>query len=110
MRISLPYPPSTNRYYRTYRGHVTISAEAKAYKAKVRGILFMGRPYDGPVSVSLDVYRPRKSGDLDNRLKVTLDALRGIAFHDDSQVVEIRAVRHDDKGNPRVEIEILELK
>ncbi len=108
MFLILPYPPSANRYWRTFRGHVTVSAEAKAYKLAVAliGKKSTLRPLDGFIGVALDVYRPRRSGDLDNRLKVTLDALRGIAFHDDSQVVEIRAVRHDDKGNPRVEIEI----
>lgn len=105
--FSLPYPPSANRYWRTDRGGLPhISDEARAYKAKVRKLCLGLRPIDGSVSVEVAVYRPQKSGDLDNRLKVTLDALRGIAFHDDSQVVELHARRHDDKANPRVEVSI----
>ena len=50
--------------------------------------------------------RPQRSGDLDNRLKCLLDSLNGIAWSDDGQIVEIHAYRHDDKKNPRVEIEI----
>ena len=55
---------------------------------------------------SVVVYRARRAGDLDNSLKVLLDALNGIAFEDDSQVVEIHARREEDPANPRVEVQI----
>lgn len=50
-----------------------------------------------------------KSGDLDNRLKISQDALKGICFEDDRQIVELHAFRFDDKANPRIEIEIKEI-
>jgi crossover junction endodeoxyribonuclease RusA len=84
------------------------SEEARTYQltiaalARVKGI----RPQDGEIKVTLDFYRPRKSGDLDNRIKVVLDGLQGTAFRDDSQVVEIHARRHDDPRRPRVEAKI----
>lgn len=52
----------------------------------------------------MDFYRPAKRGDLDNRIKILLDALEGIAFENDSQIIEIHARRFDDKLNPRVSI------
>lgn len=52
------------------------------------------------------VYRPRRVGDLMNREKVLSDALQGIAFHDDKQIVEAHFYQHDDKDNPRVEVEV----
>lgn len=33
--------------------------------------------------------------DIDNVLKAVLDALNGVAYKDDSQVVEVRVVKHD---------------
>ncbi len=60
----------------------------------------------GPVSVNVRVYRPARRGDLDNCLKVLLDALKGIAFVDDSQVVHIHARRYEDKANPRAEVTV----
>jgi crossover junction endodeoxyribonuclease RusA len=64
------------------------------------------RPFAGPVAVYLHVYRARKAGDLDNSAKVLLDALQGVAYNDDAQIVELHLYRHDDKANPRVEVEV----
>lgn len=103
--LTLPYPPSANRYWRVWRGRAVTSDEARAYKLTIAH-LFKATPLEGLLSVDLAVCRPRRSGDLDNRIKVTLDALRGIAFVDDSQIVAIHATRHEDKANPRVEVVI----
>ena len=104
--ITLPFPPSVNRYWRAYRGRVCKSADAKAYQekagweAKAAGI----QPITGKVAVTLHFYRPIRRGDLDNRVKVLLDALQGIAYADDNQVNEIHAHQGDDCKNPRVEV------
>ena len=50
------------------------------------------------------VYRPRRVGDLDNRIKCLQDAMEGFAYDDDKQISSIFATRHDDKENPRVEV------
>jgi Holliday junction resolvase RusA-like endonuclease len=34
------------------------------------------------------------------------DALNGLAYEDDKQIVELHAYRYDDKKNPRIEIEV----
>ena len=68
MNITLPVPPSANRYWRNFRGRMVVSAEARAYKeqaawiAKAAGM----EPVAGDVSVTLRVYRQAKRGDLDN--------------------------------------------
>lgn len=106
MRATLPYPPSANRYWRVYRGRPRPSAEAKAFKAAVGLQMRAAKatPAEGPLSLTVHVFRPQKRGDLDNTLKALCDALNGYAWHDDSQVVEIHAHRHDDKAQPRVEV------
>lgn len=97
----LPHPISANRYWRNMRGRMVVSAEASAYKRVVAGIATKAgmRPADGPVEVSL-TYHPRltKNGvaslkrlDCDNVIKVAVDALNGIAYLDDAQVVKITA-------------------
>ena len=109
MRLILPYPPSANLYWRTTRrGHTYVSPEAKAYKARVRWLALGARvkPLAGPVSLSLAVYRPRRAGDLSNRIKVLEDALQGVAYADDSQVVELHALRLEDAADPRVEVTV----
>lgn len=88
---------------------VLLSKEGRAYKSAVATIFAMreySKPVQGSVRVTMHLYRARKSGDLDNRIKALLDALKGLAFVDDDQVVEIHAYRYDDKANPRVEVAI----
>lgn len=108
MRVTLPYPPSVNNLYFTVGRRRVLSNEGRAYKQKAAMLALAAgmRPLAGPIAVVVDVYRPRKAGDLDNSLKSLLDSLKGIAFQDDSQIVELQARRHDDKGNPRAEVTI----
>ena len=106
--MTLPYPPSVNVYWRIVHGHPILSAAAKDYKKTVGqqcNILGM-EPTTAQVSLRINVYRPRKRGDLDNVLKAVLDSLKGHAYVDDDQVVELHAYRHDDKALPRVEVQI----
>lgn len=124
MTLSLPYPISANRYWRhrVVRGprpmaQTYVSQEAEAYKADVLAIALQSgaRRIDGKVSLRMALYpslpkdwHKRSEAerdtlrciDLDNALKVTLDALKGIAFGDDALVREIVAVRMepDEKG------------
>ena len=73
------------------------------------------KPFDCPVEVHL-VYTPKQTiihvvesphrattlrGDLDNYVKLTLDALNGIAWDDDGQVVRITAVKVDEVDNSK---------
>lgn len=108
INLQLPYPPSSNRLWRTGNGATYISQEAREYKQNVALLarVAKAKPFDGNVFVNVRVYRPRQSGDLDNRLKVVLDALQGVCYHDDKQVVKIIAERFDDPKHPRVEVEI----
>lgn len=107
-KLTLPYPPSVNNLYATFRNRRIVSREGRAFKdraavvARAAGLELL----DGEISVSVDVFRPRKAGDLDGRLKAILDCLTGVAWHDDKQVTHIVARRFDDKLNPRAEVTI----
>lgn len=104
--LVLPYPPGTNRLWRNVRGKTLLSAEARAFKTKA-GLLARAagmRPRAGPVLVRVDLFRPRRIGDIDNPLKIILDSLEGHAYENDKQVVGLYVTRHDDSGNPRVQV------
>ena len=91
---------------------MVLSRDAKLYKNAVTlSALGQGirEPILGPCAVTIHWYRSRKSGDLDNRLKILLDALQGIAYQSDAQITELHAYRADAKANPRCEITIAPL-
>ena len=101
--LTLPVPPSANKYWLYGGGRVRTSPEAKAYKDAVR-LLTKCDMIHGRVAVNVSVFRPAKRGDLDNYLKVMLDALEGVLYENDKQITEIHAFRYDDADNPRVEL------
>jgi crossover junction endodeoxyribonuclease RusA len=129
-QISLPWPISANRYWRTYlpkgfRVPVTVvSPEAKAYKcqvavlARVAGIR---EPIRGRVAVHIRLYPHRPQNwkkrqaedpfgwdqsvrclDLDNARKVLYDALSGVLFEDDRWIWNDSAERMVPDGEARV--------
>jgi crossover junction endodeoxyribonuclease RusA len=102
--LRLPVPPSANRFYRVYRGRAVMSAEGRTYKQMVAQLAVAKRlhPATGPVSLDVVWYRAAKRGDLDNRMKVALDALEGVLFVNDAQIVELRIRRCEDKADPRM--------
>lgn len=111
--ITLPFPPSANRYWRTIARHgkvrTYVSNEARAYKesAWYAATAQRMRQFAGPVSVTALFFFPSKRGDLDNRIKVLLDALQGSGYKDDKQVHHLEVTRRIDKTNPRVEVLIV---
>ena len=55
------------------------------------------------------VIRPTKKPDMDNIIKIIADALNGIAYYDDSQIVDT-AVRKFYSDEPRVVVKISEVE
>ncbi len=106
--FTLPVPPSANRYWRVWNNRIVVTEEARTYKQELKYLLAQARPISGLVSVNFSVFRPQKRGDLDNYNKIMFDALQGLAYENDNQIVEIHSFRKDDKDNPRVEILIHE--
>jgi len=103
MELKLPYPVSANRYWKTRAvknfAQTYLSKEAKDYRRQVIRIAADFRVVQGDVSIGL-VLAPRLTKkneaskvliDLDNSIKVTLDALIGVVYVDDKQVKRITA-------------------
>jgi crossover junction endodeoxyribonuclease RusA len=99
--LMLPYPPGANRLWRLAQGRQIVSKAAIAWKqealwrARAAGV----RPMAGAVAVDL-VLHPRLTAkgrasatrlDVDAPIKITLDALQGVAYGNDKQVVQVSA-------------------
>ena len=118
MEAVLPYPPSTNRIWRSFAlpnggVRVILTPEARRYKqevfwlAKAAGMNVIG----GPVSVYIRLIPPgKRSIDVDNAIKITLDALQNVAYQNDRQVRRIVAeIGEPEKGNARLEVRVEEM-
>ena len=133
IEVTLPYPPSANRYWRHRampKGGIStyVSADGKQFcdsvekTLKAQGVI---KPLQGRVRVEFTLYparpqdwqaRMRKLGDawhdnvrcidLDNAQKALMDALKGVAFEDDVWVREIRAKRAEPDGEARLVVRI----
>ena len=69
-----------------------------------------GKPLAGDVEISIALYfGTKRKSDWDNFHKLSMDAMTGIVYEDDSQIVEANVIKSYSKENPRIEIEIIEL-
>ena len=102
IELILPWPPSINRYYRTFRNRILISKDGREYR---KTVLEQRRsaPTEtlfGSVEVEIEAFRPdNRKRDLDNLLKAALDALtHAKVFEDDSQIADLRIFWAANKG------------
>ena len=122
----LPVPQGRPRAFVTPSGHASVydPKKSKDWKNLVREQVISAErptePWRGAIELSLTFFLPRpvslpkkvihhtKRPDCDNLAKAVKDALKGLVYHDDSQVVEL----HVEKGydsTPGVEIHAMEL-
>ena len=98
--ITLPWPPSNNRYYRHNRGRTHVSAEGQAYRDNVARII---------KNAMLDIGLAMPVN-LDNLQKAAFDALTKAGFWlDDAQVVDYRVVKMPVTKGGRLELTITEM-
>lgn len=112
-------PLGKGRPRMTKKGRVYTPAETASAEAEIRWLLRKENPpkFEGPVSViaKFFVARPKSAPkrikfpatrpDLDNYFKTLLDALNGLLFHDDSQVIEANIAK--EYGEPRIELKVM---
>ncbi len=101
-------------------GHFYTPKNTKEFEKKV-GMCYRaikGKNYlDKPVAIEIIFYEKKpkncksifpikKTGDIDNKAKCILDALNGIAYNDDCQVVKLNIVKsYSDKDYTKVLID-----
>ena len=116
------------QYVQTYTPDQTVSYEnliKMEYLEENEGFMFdrevplaikINAFYEVPKSASqkkkaemlADKIRPLKKPDSDNVLKVVCDALNGVAYHDDVQIVSVQVERHYAL-NPFLEVVVWEV-
>ena len=107
-------PKSTQHIYRsTCRGGFSttyMTPDGKALKEQYQWEArsqWQGKPLDGDVALSITLYfGTKRRADIDNFNKLSLDALTGIVYEDDSQIAEMTLRRAYDKTRPRIEISV----
>lgn len=112
MRLTLPWPPSVNRYWRSIGGRAILSAEGRAYRARAQTWRTFAPTLTGRLRVRLELHAPdNRRRDVDNSCKAVLDAMtHAEVYGDDSQIDRLEVVRCGvDRAKPRVDVEVVEL-
>ena len=104
MRIVLPWPPSINGYWRSYRGRQILSHKARVYRqSAMRHVLSCkaNKHLTGRLAVDIELYPPnRMKIDIDNRIKALLDVMQHAGvYEDDNQIDKLTVERCEvEKG------------
>jgi len=118
VQLHLPYPPSTNRYWRTFRGRTVPSKEATAFKKIVKEAGPAQDLYTGEVSLTIQLL-PKLTAkglaskvcmDLDNCLKVIGDSIQGVYIENDKQIRLIVAEYGDPIQDGGVIVTVCKMK
>lgn len=109
--LTLKEPPSSNRWHRNVKGRTILSKAARDYTAYVGDQCVLARvrkiAAPTPVAILVEWHRSRKSGDLDKRLSIAIDALQTHCFDNDSQIVRIVAERRDSERRGFIDVTVL---
>lgn len=124
IELLLPYPPSTNRMWRTpnkgpLAGRTMLSADGRAYREAVATSVMVQRagkgrePLVGRLAVHIVFAAPdKRRRDADNLLKGLLDAMAHAGVYlDDEQIDDLRIVRGpiaQNNGQVAVRIQVIE--
>ncbi len=118
MRLTLPYPPSVNHYWRKWRNRMVISPEGREYRRAICGLLAPGGgngvrkpPSGGRIALAMDAFPPdRRRRDMDNIQKPVLDALEHAGVYvNDSQIDLLITRRRETVTGGRLDVRIDEL-
>jgi Holliday junction resolvase RusA-like endonuclease len=81
------------------------------YQGEARQQWKFAKPLTGELDVDITLYfGTKRKADLDNFNKLSLDALTGIVWEDDSQIAALHLRKAYDKARPRIELSLSELQ
>jgi len=120
MKLTLPFPPSVNSYWRApnkgpLAGRHLISAEGRKFRSEAASAVIeqlrrIPKPMNGELSVNVVLFPPTKHRrDLDNYLKALFDALtHSNVWEDDSQIKHMEVTWGPLTKNGSTEVTIRE--
>ena len=131
IKFTIPGPPQGKARARTGKGFAYTPENTVVYENLIK-IMFLqtkAEMTEKPVKITINAYypipksatkgkrlameyniiRPTKKPDADNVFKVVADGLNGLAYKDDTQIVEAKIYKWHST-EPRVEVEIEELR
>lgn len=115
--FELPFPPSSNTYYRRGRYATYLGPSGRAFKTLVAELIStqgqgIDLPLEGRLSVFLSLYSPtRRSYDIDNRIKAVLDSLQDAGvFENDEQIDELCIARKEVTKGGKCKVVIVPAK
>jgi len=97
-------PLSKSNNLQFAKGRAFIPAKFKDYEKKIQEaarVAFQGDPISGPVRMSIQLwFKDKRIRDCQNYPKTICDALNGICYNDDSQIVElfVTKLKRDEPG------------
>lgn len=115
LKINFPYPPSINHLWRRGQRVTYLSAEGRAFYARVVPEIKKQQrdvaPFEGRLAVSIKLYPPDfRRRDIDNSVKVIFDALtKAGVWLDDCQVDKLKIERCEKILGGKAEIYIEEI-
>lgn len=105
--FDVPGNPIPKARARVVNGHAFTPKSTKAWERAVQQA-YRGPVHVGPLRIGLDFRRANaRICDWDNLAKAVTDALNGVAWIDDSQIVAAAVSKRVDPDNPGVTVEIL---
>lgn len=111
-RLTLPWPPSVNHYWRSWQGRVLVSKAGREYRELVTLLAGVRRPLLGRIAVAIQANPPdHRRRDLDNITKALLDALQHAGlYEDDAQIDILHIERGAVVANGSVVVVVSEIK
>ena len=119
MRLTLPWPPSANTYYRhvsrgPQAGRTLLSEAGRAYRKAVDAVVAQARARKAlavPLEVRIAAFPPdRRKRDLDNLLKSVLDCLEASGVIENDNLIESLSIyRAERVAGGQLEVQITAL-
>ena len=119
MRLTLPWPPSANTYYRhvsrgPLAGRVLLGEAGRAYRKAVDAVVAQARARKAlavPLEVRIAAFPPdRRKRDLDNLLKSVLDCLEASGVIENDNLIESLSIyRAERVAGGQLEVQITTL-
>lgn len=104
--FTVPGNPIPKARPRVVNGHAYTPAKTVAWEQTIR-LHYQGPKFEGPISITMSFFRKNKTRcDYDNLAKAITDALNGVAFSDDSSIIEAHIYKSVDPINPCVLVKI----